>query len=53
MMYNLLTKYEFLFNVTIGNWKTKPVDIELHPGSKPYHPKPYPVPHSHEAVFNK
>ena len=53
MLYNVLTKYEYLFNRTIGIWKTKPVDIELHPGAKPYHSKPYPVPHSCGAVFKR
>ena len=29
MLRDVLKKYEFLFNGTIGTWKTKPVDIEL------------------------
>ena len=33
MLYNVLTKYEFLFDGTLGTWKTKPV-TEL------YHAKP-------------
>ena len=37
MLYDVTTKYEHLFEGYIGNWKTKPVDIELHPGSKTYH----------------
>ena len=35
MLHAILTKYEFLFDGTLGTWKTKPVDIELHPGEKP------------------
>ena len=53
MLYDVLTKYELLFNGTIGTWKMKPVDIELHPGARNYHPNPYPVPQAHKAVFRK
>ena len=53
MLYDALTKYESLFDGTLGTWKTIPVDVELHPGAKPYHDKPYPVPRSHEAVLCK
>ena len=28
MIYNALNKYKFLFDVTLGPWKIKPVDIE-------------------------
>ena len=41
---------KLLFNGNLGTWKTRPVDIELHPGAKPYHYKPYLVPRAHEAV---
>jgi hypothetical protein len=38
-----------LFDGTLGNWKTDPVDLELKDrNEKPYHTKPYPVPHSQE-----
>ena len=53
MLYNALTKNEFIFDRTLGTWKIKPVHIELHPGKKPYYDKPYPVPWSHEEVFCK
>ena len=33
MLHNLLSKYEFLFDGKLGTWKTKPVDIELQPGT--------------------
>ena len=29
MLCDVLNKYEFLFDGTLGTWKTKPVDIEL------------------------
>ena len=53
MLYDILTKYEFLFDRTQGTWKTKPVDIEPQPGAKPYHVKSYPVPRAHKTVFCK
>ena len=39
MIYDSLSKYEFLFDRTIGTWKTNPVYIELNSGVKPYHEK--------------
>ena len=51
MLYDILSKYELFFDGTLGTLKPKPVDIEPHPVSKPYHSKPYPVPSAHEDVF--
>ena len=45
-LFALLSKFEHLFNGTVGTWHTEPVDIELKPDVKPYHAKLYPVPHS-------
>ena len=48
-LFHLLDKFEHLFDGTLGNWNTNPVDLELiDPNAKPYHAKPYPVPHSQE-----
>jgi len=45
----LLQKYEDLFDGSLGTWKTAPIQLELKdPNVKPYHAKPYPVPHSQE-----
>jgi hypothetical protein len=33
----LLKKYEFLFDGTLGDWKTKPVSFQLKEGVSPYH----------------
>jgi hypothetical protein len=33
----LLTKYESLFDGTLGDWKTKPVSFQLKEGVSPYH----------------
>ena len=51
MLRDVLNKYEFLFNGTLVNWKTRPVDVELQSGEKTYYSKPYPVPRAHKAVF--
>jgi hypothetical protein len=48
-LYKLLNKFAHLFDGTLGNWKTGSVDLELKDkNEKPYHAKPYPVPHSQE-----
>ena len=45
----LLQKFEHLFDGTLDTWNTDPVDLELkEPDTKPYHARPYPVPHSQE-----
>ncbi len=48
---SVLLKFESLFNGTLGDWKPLPVSFELKEGMKPYHGKPYPIPHKHKAVL--
>jgi hypothetical protein len=49
LLLHLLQKYEDLFDRSLGTWKTDPIQLELKdPNVKPYHAKPYPVPHSQE-----
>jgi hypothetical protein len=46
---HLLQKYEDLSDGSLGTWKTDPIKLEFKdPNDKPYHAKPYPVPHSQE-----
>ena len=40
----LLQDFEDLFDVNLGDWDTKPVNLELNPDSKPFNYKFYPVP---------
>jgi hypothetical protein len=40
----LLTKYESLFDGTLGDWKTKPVSFQSKEGVSPYHSQAFPVP---------
>ena len=43
MIYNLLTKYELIFDGTLGTWKPNPVDIWLNPGENNHNSKKYAV----------
>ena len=49
----LLFKYEELFDGTLGEWRTSPVDFELKEGEQPFHLKPYPVPIIHLDTLKK
>ncbi len=42
-----------LFDGTLGDWKLPHVSFELKEGMKPYHGRPYPIPHIHKAVLMK
>ena len=50
----LLKKFEPLFDGTLGDWKTKPMDLKLKDlGSKPVCQKPYQVPKSKEQKLKQ
>ena len=50
LLTTLLTKFEPLFDGTLGTWDSDPIDLELKdPDAKPFHARPYPVPQSQEA----
>jgi hypothetical protein len=51
----LLKKYEtlFLFDGTLGDWKTKPVSFQLKEGVSPYHGRAFPVPKVHKDTIIK
>jgi hypothetical protein len=50
---SVLLKFKPLFNGTLGGWKLPPVSFELKEGMKPYHGRPYPIPHKHKATLMK
>jgi hypothetical protein len=50
---SVLLKFVSLFDGTLGDWKLLPVSFELKEGMKPYHGRPYPIPHIHKAVLRK
>jgi hypothetical protein len=49
----LLKNYESLFDGTLGDWKTKPVSIQLKEGVSPYHGRAFPVPKIHKDTIVK
>ncbi len=49
----MLLKFEPLIDGALGDWKLPPVSFELKEGMKPYHGRPYPIPHKHKAVLMK
>jgi hypothetical protein len=50
---SVLLKFESLFDGTFGNWNLPPVFFELKENMKPYHGRPYPIPHKHRAILMK
>jgi hypothetical protein len=50
---SVLLRFESLFKGTLGDWKLPPVSFELKEGMKPYHGRPYPIPHKHKATLMK
>ncbi len=49
----LLRKYELLFDGTLGDWKTKPVSLQLKEGVSPYHGQAFPVQKIHKDTITK
>ena len=49
----LLLDYEEHFDRTLGDFQTDPVKFNLQSGAKPYHGRPYPIPHSQLRQFKK
>jgi hypothetical protein len=52
-LHSVLLKFESLFDGILGDWKLPPVSFELKVGLKPYHGRPYPIPHKHKTVLMK
>ncbi len=50
---SVLLRFKSHFDGTPGGWKLLPVSFELKEGMKPYHGRPYPIPHKHKAVLMK
>ena len=53
LLLKLLRDFEELFDGTLGEWRTKPVSLELKAGAKPYHAKAFPIPQIHELPTKK
>jgi hypothetical protein len=52
-LYELLKKYEILFDGTLGSWNGEPYEIELKDDAKPYHAKAFPIPRIHVDTLKK
>jgi len=53
-LFHLLNKFEPLFDGSLGTWQTAHIELELkEPGIKPYHAKPYPVPHCYKQKLKE
>ena len=50
-LHQLLTKYEDLFDGTLGQWNEAPYDIKVRKDATPYHARAYPIPRAHEATL--
>ena len=50
---HILEKNEILFDVTLGTWKTPPVNLNLKDDTSPMCLRPYSVPRVYEAMFIK
>ena len=53
LLYELLIKYQEIFDGSLGEWQTTPVNFELHKGSKPHSQNPYSVPRIYKETFKK
>ncbi len=48
-----MTKFEELFDRTLGDWGTEPVSLNLKEGAKPYHGRLFPTPKAHKETMKK
>ena len=50
-MLELFTKFEDLFDGTLGDWNTETVSLKLMGGAKPYHDRPFSSPKDHKETL--
>jgi hypothetical protein len=50
---SVLLKFKLLFDGTLGDWNLPPVYFVFKEVMKPYHGRPYPIPHKHKVVLMK
>ena len=51
LILSLLEKFDDLFDGTLGDWYTEPVDLELNPDPRPFNSRYYPVPRINKETF--
>ena len=52
-LYELLIKFEPMFDGKLGQWTGKPYEIELKPGVTPFHSRPFALPKCYEKTLRK
>ena len=50
-MLNLLLLQHEEFDSTLGDWRGEEVNFELRSDARPYHGRPFPVPHYHKETI--
>jgi hypothetical protein len=50
---SVLKSHPTLFGGGLGILKVRPISLELEPGAKPYHAKPYPVPQAYKGTTKR
>ena len=50
-LHRFLTKYEDLFDGSLGKWNMGAYDIELRPDVTPYHARAFPIPQVHTGTL--
>ena len=53
LLFNLLSKYDNLFQGKFGTWKGPLINIEIKADIQPYHAKPFRIPQSMYSVLKK
>ena len=53
LLKQILTKYELLFDGTLGKWNRDPVSLNLKPNAKLVQCRPFQVPHIHQETLKK
>ena len=53
LLLSLLENFEDLFDGTLGDWATEPIDLEINPDSKQFNSRYYPVPIINKETFQK
>jgi Reverse transcriptase (RNA-dependent DNA polymerase) len=48
---SLLSKFEDLFNGSLGKWNEEPIKLELKADATPYHARPFPIPRFHAETL--
>ena len=51
LLLSIIEDFKDLFEVTLGDWATEPINLELKPYYKPFNSRYYPVPIINKETF--